>query len=130
MIVRCAAPVGQYLCAVAHVRPVRAKGVVSCALGWACWTTYVGWPGDGCGSGYAMGLLGNALHYAGRNEDALTVKEAQLSMLRRLGDSENNILACQGNLANTRISSGRHERGLTDRARRTLRMGESCWRRG
>ena len=53
----------------------------------------------------------------GRNEDALTMKEAHLSTLRRLGESEKNILACQGNLANTYDLLGRHE-DASDGARR------------
>ena len=40
-------------------------GVVSCALGWACWKTYVGRPETDPARVIAMGLLGNALHYAG-----------------------------------------------------------------
>ena len=39
---------------VAHVQPVRAKvprRVVACALGWACWKTYLGAAGDRHGSG-------------------------------------------------------------------------------
>ena len=87
-------------------------GVVCCALGWACWETYMGRPETDPARVIAMGLLGNALHYAGRNEDALTIKEAHLSTLRRLGESENNILACQGKLANTYDLLGRHEEAL------------------
>ena len=83
-------------------------GVVCCALGWACWKTYVGRPETDPARVIAMGMLGTALHYAGRNEDALIIKEAQLSTLRRLGASENNILACQGKLANTYDLLGRH----------------------
>ena len=49
----------------------------------------------------AMNVLANGLHAGKRFEDALAVKEAELAMLRRLGDSEENILAVQGNLANT-----------------------------
>ena len=33
------------------------------------------------------------------HEDALSVQEAELSMLRRVGASEDNILITQGNLA-------------------------------
>ena len=61
-------------------------GVVKCALGWACWKTYVGaemaWVRQ-----LAITALGNGLSSAGRYEDALSVREAELSMLRRLGAS-------------------------------------------
>ena len=45
--------------------------------------------------------LGNGLGLAGHNEDALTVKEAELATLRRLGGSERNMLVVQSNLADT-----------------------------
>jgi hypothetical protein len=86
--------------------------VVRCALGWACWKTYVGRPeGDGprC---VAMSVLGSGLHDAGHYEDVLSVQEAELAMKRRLGDTEYNILAVQGNIARTYISLGRHEDAL------------------
>jgi len=46
-----------------------------------------------------MSLLGNGLHDAEHYEDALFVRETELSMLRRLGSPEYNILAAKGNLA-------------------------------
>ena len=86
-----------------HVRPVRAKvprrralcarvGVLEDVLGAA---------GEGLGSGSAMGALGGGLSAAGHHEDALTVREAELSMARRLGASEGDILIVQNNLAST-----------------------------
>ena len=57
----------------------------------------------------AMTQLGNGLYHAKHYEDALSVKEAELSVLRRLGASEENILCAQGNLATTYNSLGRHE---------------------
>jgi hypothetical protein len=66
-------------------------GVVSCALGWACWKTYVGRPESDVLRPVAMGLLGNGLHDADHDADALSVFEAQLSMLRRLGESDDAI---------------------------------------
>ena len=57
----------------------------------------------------AISLLGNALSEAKHHEDALSVKEAELSLLRRLGDAESNILAVQANLACTYGKIGRHE---------------------
>ncbi len=60
----------------------------------------------------AMNVLANGLHAGKRFEDALAVKEAELAMLRRLGDSEENILAVQGNLAISYRRLGRFEEAL------------------
>jgi tetratricopeptide (TPR) repeat protein len=87
-------------------------GIVSCALGWACWKTYLGRPETDEVLGVAMGLLGSALKDAGHNEDALSVQEAVLSVLRRNGSSEENILAVQSNLATTYQEIGRLEEAL------------------
>ena len=87
-------------------------GVVSCALGWACWKTYVGRPeGDQLFS-MAMNLLGVGLHQAGHLEDALSVREAMLSILLRIGGPEKNTLLVQGNLASTYHELGRLEEAL------------------
>jgi hypothetical protein len=84
-------------------------GVVRCALGWACWKTYVGRPEADVARKMAMSLLGSGLLYANHQEDALSVQEAELSMMRRVGDSESNILIAQGNLASTYACLGRFE---------------------
>ena len=55
----------------------------------------------------AMSVLGNGLHDADHHEDALSVREAELSTLRRLGASEENILVRQTNLATTYNALGR-----------------------
>ena len=60
----------------------------------------------------AMTSLGNGLNAAEHFEDARSVQEAELSMLRRLGDSENNILFVQGNLASTYQKLGRREEAM------------------
>ena len=86
--------------------------VVACALGWACWKTYVGRPEADQARRFAINLLGNGLAAANHNEDALTVQEAMLSMQRRLGDSEENILVVKGNLASTYHALGRLEQAL------------------
>ena len=83
-------------------------GVVQCALGWACWKTYVGRPETDQVRGLAMTVLGNGLSVADHHEDALVVREADLSMARRLGDSAGNILVTQTNLACTYEKLGRH----------------------
>jgi tetratricopeptide (TPR) repeat protein len=87
-------------------------GVVCCALGWACWTTYVGRPETDQVQGMAMTVLGNSLSSARRHEDALAVREAELAMKRSLGASEDAILIVQGNLAITYDRLGRHESAL------------------
>ncbi|CAH0367781.1 unnamed protein product [Pelagomonas calceolata] len=60
----------------------------------------------------AINLLGNGLADADHHEDALSVGEAELSTLRRLGASERNILAMQSNLANIYDILGRHKQAL------------------
>ena len=87
-------------------------GVVRCALGWACWKSYVGRPDADGARRFAMSLLGNGLSAAFHHHDALGVKEADLAMRRRLGDPENNILAVQSNLAITYEELGRLEPAL------------------
>ncbi len=84
-------------------------GVVYCALGWACWKTYVSRPETHQVRCNAISMLGSGLGIAGHHEDALTVQEAELSMRQRLGDSERNMLVVQSNLANTYRSLGREE---------------------
>ena len=90
-------------------------GVVHCALGWACWKTYVGRPETEQTRTMAMRQLGNGLSEANHHEDALVVGEAELSTLRRLGAPEGNILAVKGNLAGTYEELGRHELALSMR---------------
>jgi hypothetical protein len=88
-------------------------GVVWCALGWACWKTYLGRPEAETTRCCAMSLLANGLDAAKHHEDALSVQEAELSMERRLGASEETLLAVQSNLANTYFALGRHEEALS-----------------
>ena len=87
-------------------------GVVACALGWACWKTYVGRPEGDRVRGVAMSQLGNGLHEAGHHEDALPVYEAELAMMRRLGAPPENMLIAQGNLANSYSLLGRDDEAL------------------
>ena len=68
-----------------------------------------------------MTELGNGLSAAYRQEDALSVQEAQLSMRRRLGMSEEMLLPTQGNLANTYSLLGQKEEAL--RLRRDVYFG-------
>ncbi|CAH0379829.1 unnamed protein product [Pelagomonas calceolata] len=87
-------------------------GVVACALGWACWKTYVGQPEADRFRRLAMSGLGIVLSAADHHDDALSVKEAELSMKRRLGASEHSMLAARSNLAGSYQALGRHERAL------------------
>jgi len=88
-------------------------GVVRSALSWACWKTYLGRPEADWARTCAMTQLGNALHDAKHYEEALSVKEAVLSMQQRLGASEKNVLITQGNLACTYELVGRLEEALS-----------------
>ena len=59
-----------------------------------------------------MTVLGNGLYAARHNEEALSVEEASLSTVRRIGTSEEDLLASQGNLASTYQSLGMLEQAL------------------
>ena len=59
-----------------------------------------------------MTSLGNGLYEADHYEDALSVREADLSTERRVGAPEENILIVQSNIANTYHVLGRHEEAL------------------
>ena len=87
-------------------------GIVACALGWACWKTYVGRPEADHARQLAISVLGRSLFEAEHFADALSVQEAELSMLRRLGVPENNILLAQNYLASTYKQLGRSEEAL------------------
>ena len=63
----------------------------------------------------AMNVLGGGLFVTNHHEDALSVYEAELSMNRRLGASEANILRVQGNLAVTYASLERLTEALHTR---------------
>ena len=72
-------------------------------------------PEPGWARRLAISVLGNGLADAGHNEDALSVGEAELSMLRRLGGAEDSMLAAKGNLASTYEVLGRKEEALSMR---------------
>jgi hypothetical protein len=87
-------------------------GVVRCALGWACWKTYVGRPETDQLRSMAMTDLGNGLIAAKQFAVALPVKEAELAMMRRNGLPEERMLLAQGNLATTYAGLGRWDESL------------------
>jgi len=98
-------------------------GIVRTALGWACWKTYLGRPELHWAPTSAMMQLGNGLLETGQYDDALSVKETELAMMRRLGESAENILTTQGNLAVTYAILERHELAL--RMKRIVHFGYS-----
>ena len=87
-------------------------GVVKCALGWACWKTYVGRPEADWARRVAISVLGNGLSESDHHEDALSVQQAELSVERRVGAPEDSILIVQNNIANTYRLLGRNEEAL------------------
>jgi tetratricopeptide (TPR) repeat protein len=87
-------------------------GVVRGALAWACWETYVGRPETDWAGRSAMTVLGNGLSVAQHHEDALPVREAELSILRRLGAPEDDFLVAQSNLSITYERLGRLKEAL------------------
>ena len=88
-------------------------GVVHCALGWACWKTYLGRPEADWARVSAMRQLANGLSAADHDEDALTVEKAQLSIEQRLGAPEESLLSNLANIAVTYGDLGLHEKSLS-----------------
>ena len=93
----------------------RYHGVVQCALGWACWKTYLGRPGTCWTPIDAMTLLGLGLAAAHRHEEHLVVVEAQLAIARRAEAVEQAILNIKDNVANCYRSLGRQDEALAIR---------------
>ena len=87
-------------------------GVVYCALGWACWKTYAGRPEAEWTYAAAMNQVGLGLTAAHHHEDALPVREAELSMMRRFSGHEDSILRMQANLANSHYALGRTDTAI------------------
>ena len=79
-------------------------GVVACALGWSCWRKYLGRSECHNVRIWAMNQLGNGLHDARHDADALTVKQAELAMKQRVGAPEGEVLVAKSNLATRRNS--------------------------
>ena len=87
-------------------------GVVRCAFGWACWKTYVGRPETDQVRVSATRLLGNVLFDAGDHEDALLARQAELSLMKRVGAPGDHMLAVQTRVGYSYNALGRHEEGL------------------
>ena len=60
-----------------------------------------------------MNVLANGLFHASHAEDSLSVRETELSTMKRLGIREEGILATQSNLASTYAMLGRHEQAAS-----------------
>ena len=101
-----------YVCSLCEQRY---HGVVACALGWASWKMFLGRPKEDGVRCSAMEQLGNGLHDGGHYEDALSVREAELAMVRRLGAPVCNILVSMNNIACTYHMLGRDEEALSMR---------------
>ena len=63
-------------------------GVVRCALGWACWKTYVGRPETDWARKSAMSVLGNGYDRCTPRRGRVVRERGGVVMLRRLGESE------------------------------------------
>ena len=63
----------------------------------------------------AMSMLGNGLSDAKHDVDALPVREAVLSLCRRLDGPEENMLVAQGNLASSYQMLGRGDLAVSMR---------------
>ena len=77
----------------------RYHSAVWCAMGWACWKTYLGRPETDQVRSCAMNLLWNGLQNAQKYEDALEVVKADLSIQERNGVPRHVYLATLGNMA-------------------------------
>ena len=87
-------------------------GVVSCALGWACWKTYLGRPeGDGARDS-AMTGLGNGLGEEGHQGERIKILEIQLANNVRFGRSKERFLKTKTNLADCYGGLGMKEQAL------------------
>mmetsp|Transcript_16707 Transcript_16707/g.47723 ORF Transcript_16707/g.47723 Transcript_16707/m.47723 type:complete len:382 (+) Transcript_16707:346-1491(+) len=84
-------------------------GVVYCALGWACWKTYVGRPEANVLRMHSMTTLGNGLRAASQNRERLGLLESQFALMQRSRVNREAILAAQGNMANCLEDLGRIE---------------------
>ena len=69
-------------------------GVVACALGWACWKTYLGRPETDNLRHSAMTILGVGLNAVNRHEEQLEILEAQVAAeeLMEKEEEEKNLL--------------------------------------
>ena len=88
-------------------------GKVACALGWACWTTYVDRPENDSLRIRAMNQLGNGLMYASRFEEASLIFETFAVVHRRFfPHDKTRMISVNGNLAACYSQLGKCEHAL------------------
>ena len=92
-------------------------GVVLCALGWACWKTYVGRPESDPLRRSAMGQLGNSLSITNSTENALEVFRSIQALERRFGPTSQDHFATPGNIAHCLSRLGREDEAMHVRQR-------------
>ena len=95
-------------------------GVVACALGWACWKTYLERPELDWRRVFAMNLLENGLGEGGRHAERLVILEASWATEKRRGTASKpeELFTIQGNIANCYVALGRKSDAL--RVRREI----------
>ena len=86
--------------------------VVRCALGWACWKTYLGRPETESCLRNAMTALSNGLYEVHDHQARLEVLEAELAIDRRRRTSRADMLQTKANLALCYNKLGRNEESL------------------
>ena len=87
-------------------------GIVKCALGWACWKTYLGRPETDNLRHSAMTILGVGLNAVNRHEEQLEILEAQVAAEELMDQEEEDILVTQSNLALCYEGLGRREEAI------------------
>jgi len=88
----------------------RYHGAVACAMGWACWNTYVSRSEENGLRGYALCAVSVGSHELGRAVEALCPATAYRDWCRRFDSA--NIIAADENLANVYAQLGRHDEAL------------------
>ena len=91
-------------------------GVVACALGWACWKTYLRRPETDQARDLAMDLLGKGLDEANKVSEALKVSRVHLATIERVRPNDMQaLLNCKQNLAYACGKNGQVEEALSTR---------------
>ena len=95
-----------YVCGLCEVSY---HGVVRCALGWACWKTYLDRPESDQLHAFGLNQLGNGLFAVSRHEECLEVIKARL----HLPLHPHQILVTKGNLADCYRELGRENEAIS-----------------
>ena len=85
-------------------------GVVRCALGWACWKTYVGRPETDKARGFAMDAARDRFIRCKSGRGGVDRARGHFIYNAANGASEGNMLTVQANIVNTLEEVGRAER--------------------